>query len=223
MSAAAGLELFQQAMGEAPADTKAEEEPVSDSDTDSDDDGPLPVVLELGTHTIKAGFADDDAPRTKFPTVVSVAHAPARAAGLVVRKDILVGDAACDWTRPGWSVTTPISRGVVQDFDAMEKIWHHTFYNELRIEPRDHPILIIDAPLSPRACREKITQIMFETYNVPKLYVNIAHVLALYASGRTTGAVLDCGHGSSSSGCVYEGYILPHTIQECEVGGASTF
>ena len=101
----------------------------------------------------------------------------------------------------------------------MEKIWHHAFYSELRVAPEERPVLLTEAALNPKANREKMTEIMFESFQVPSMYVAVDAMLALYGSGRSTVVVLHTGDAVSSAVPVYEGHVLPHAVSTLDLAG----
>jgi len=177
------------------------------------------VVCDNGSGMVKAGFSGDDAPRVVFPSIVGRPKAGTTQAMLgSTQKNNFVGDDA-QARRGILTIGYPIEHGIVTNWDDMELIWHHTFYNELRIDPEKNNILLTEAPMNPKGNREKMTQIMFETFAVPGMYVGIQAVLSLYSAGRTTGVVLDSGDGVTHTVPIYEGFSMPYAIGRIDLAG----
>ncbi|KAJ0091391.1 hypothetical protein Patl1_13622 [Pistacia atlantica] len=176
-----------------------------------------PIVCDNGSGSVKTGFAGDDAPSVVFPSLVGQPRNKHAMVG-IGQKDMYLGDEA-QARRGVLKLSYPINRGIVRDWEAMERLWEHTFDKELRVTIEEHPVLLTEPPLNPKINREKMVEIMFEDFEIPATYVAIQAVLSLYASGRTTGVVMDSGEGITHVVPIYEGYALPHAIQRLELAG----
>ena len=117
------------------------------------------------------------------------------------------------------SLEYPIEHGVVRDWDAMESVWHHTFFNELRIDPSTRPIVLAEHTLASHQTREKSAEIMFEKFGVPGFFAASQASLALHSVGVTTGVVVDIGDGTIQTAAILNGEILTHAACRTEFGG----
>ncbi|XP_070619014.1 actin, cytoplasmic type 5-like isoform X6 [Erythrolamprus reginae] len=174
------------------------------------------LVVDNGTRNCRAGVAGEDLPRTVLPPVIGrpKTQSPAEDTD---RKAYYVGSDAQS-RRDILTLKSPIENGFIRNWDDMEKIWHHVFHNELQVAPEERPVLLTERPLNIKSHREKMTQIMFESFHVSAFYLATQAVLSLYASGRTTGVVLDIKSNGMDLVPVYEGYAVGPAIVRMDMG-----
>jgi actin len=175
------------------------------------------VVIDLGSGMIKGGFSGEDGPRGVFHSVVGIP----KMSGLLVgmeQKERYVGQDALSKLEI-MNFHNPIKNGEIVDWERFETLMHHIFYTELKVCPEEISVLVTDTPLNSKKVRGRLAQTLFETFNVEKLHLANTAMLGLYSYGKTTGIVLDCGHGVTTSVPIYEGYPLPHASLRVNFGG----
>ena len=176
------------------------------------------VVIDNGSGMIKAGFANQDAPKCVFSSIVGRPKGNFLPGLHTSNKTLFVGDEA-QMKKAICFLNYPIVNGRIERWDDMEAVWEHTFNNELRVNSEEQKCLLTEAPMNPQENKEKMAEIMFEKFNVPHLYVAVQAVLSLYASGRTTGLVYDSGDDVTHIVPVYEGQIIPAGVERFDMAG----
>jgi len=185
---------------------------------DEDDDGideDVCIILDNGSGICKAGLSNQESPSFVFPEIVGK---PRESTKQVLEREMYFGDDAleqCDKLSLHW----PLENGIIENFEDMELLWDYTFFEKLEANPTRHPILLTEPPYNPKPNREKMVEIMFETFSVPCLNVSIQGVLALLGQGRTTGLVLDSGEGVTHTIPIFDGFGLTHCINRMDIAG----
>ncbi|XP_029122347.1 actin-related protein 3 isoform X2 [Elaeis guineensis] len=198
------------------------------------------VVIDNGTGYTKMGFAGNVEPCFIIPTVVAVNESflnPSRSsskgnwlaqhsAGVMADLDFFIGEEALSRSRSSstYNLSYPIHHGQVENWDTMERFWQQCIFNYLRCDPEDHYFLLTESPLTAPENREYTGEIMFETFNVPGLYIAVQPVLALAAGYTTskcemTGVVVDVGDGATHVVPVADGYVIGSSIKSIPIAG----
>ena len=174
------------------------------------------VVIDNGTGFIKAGLSGEDCPRINEPTVIGVPKNPGIMLGMD-QKDFYVGHEAVD-KAIFLNMYEPVVNGYIENWDNMEHIWTQ-IYQDLNLSSKENPLFFVDTPLTPRAVRERMAEFVFDKFEPPFLYMYTGSVLSLFASGKTTGLVVDSGEGRTHAVPIYEGFALPHGILKVDISG----
>ena len=189
-------------------------------------------VIDNGTGYTKMGFAGNSEPQYIVPSAIAVKEqagigdsASRRSQRGIDDLDFYIGDEALN--QPNYAVKYPIRHGMVEDWDLMEKFWEQCIFKYLRAEPEDHYFLLTEPPLNLPENREYTAEIMFESFNVPGIYIAVQAVLAIAASWTTrdvgsrtlTGCVVDSGDGVTHVIPVVDGYVIGSCIKHIPIAG----
>jgi len=165
------------------------------------------VVFDIGSFCTRYGPAGYELPRVRPSVISRPAVAAALACGEGGVEPLPVVYSRC------------VEKGTVVSWDDYELLLS-LLLHDLGMASEQHPVLVTEAPLAAREDRERLVETLFESLGAPAASVNIQAVLSLYATGRTTGIVLDVGDGATWSVPIYEGYSLPHATRRLSVAGA---
>jgi len=178
-----------------------------------------PIVCDNGTGFVKCGYAGSNFPAHIFPSMIGRPLMRYEEEFKNVElKDIMVGD-ECSLHRSMLEISYPVENGIVQDWKGMVNLWDYTFHQRLKIDPKEHKILLTEPPMNPRENQKKMLQTMFETYHFEAAKVSIQAMLVLYAQGLLTGVVVDSGDGVTHIVPVWEGICPPTLIKRLNVAG----
>merc|ERR1712170_288063 len=108
---------------------------------------------------------------------------------------------------------------MVEDWDMFENIMDYLYNKHIKSESQMHPVLMSEPAWNQRQKREKLTEIMFEKYNLPAFFLCKNAVLSAFANGRSTGLVLDSGATHTTAVPVYDGYVLGQAIVKSPLAG----
>ncbi|OHT02827.1 actin [Tritrichomonas foetus] len=201
------------------------------------------LVFDNGAYTMRAGLGGDSEPSCIIPSIIGrpkslqtqlqpsqtsnfsqasnfsqISNLTQNTLSGVNVKDVFIGADVFSQTS-ALSLFCPIENRIITNFDDMEKIWNHILFNELKVKPEEHPILMTESPQNTKSAREKTLQIMMETFKVPAFYTTFPEVLSLYSAGLTTGTVVDSGETMTHIVPVYECFAMNHVLSRLDIGG----
>uniref|UniRef100_A0A672M7P8 Actin-like protein 6A n=1 Tax=Sinocyclocheilus grahami TaxID=75366 RepID=A0A672M7P8_SINGR len=186
------------------------------------------LVFDMGSYSVRAGYAGEDCPKADFPTVIGVTLDREDGSTLMETDGEKGKQSATTYyidtnqlrvPRESMEVMSPLKNGMIEDWDSFQAILDHTYKMHFKSEPSLHPVLMSEASWNTRAKREKLTELMFEHYNIPAFFLCKSAVLSAFANGRSTGLVLDSGSTHTTAIPVHDGYVLQQGIVKSPLAG----
>ncbi|XP_030849315.1 actin-like protein 6B [Strongylocentrotus purpuratus] len=189
------------------------------------------LVFDVGSYSVRGGYAGEDSPKAEFPTTAGSVDCKDEESMDIdgqtqpiikdgaIKKRYVVDTPYLTFVREGMELGTPLKDGMVEDWDMFQSVLDHAYKKYIKSDPSLHPVLMSEPAWNLRQKREKLTELMFEQYNIPALFLCKSPVLSAFANGRATGLVIDSGATHTTAVPVYEGYVNQSAIVKSPLGG----
>ena len=197
-------------------------------------------MVDIGSNTVKAGYAGEDTPKAVFPSTVGWLAKDQESAGGNDGGDVEMKEADAgkdgagakkgttkhyyvndlNYRRDHMEMANPFNaEGLLEDWDVVEALWNHTLKKRLVVQPDEHPVLLGEPVHTTREGREKMVELLFEKHNPPAIFLAKNPVLTSFASGRATSLVIDCGGSGTTVAAVHDGYAMQKAVTRSPLGG----
>ncbi|KAL7282140.1 actin-like protein Arp4p [Trametes coccinea BRFM310] len=192
------------------------------------------LVVDIGSSSLRAGYAGDDTPKAIVPTAFGFIEEHVSSNGDVAMGEegapppegeqpqavkpkvkLFIGQNGPSLWRSGMEVGNPMHDGLVQNYDSVPPLINHAFNEMMRVNPAEHPVLVTEAPWNTPANRERMAEIMFEEFQVPAFYIANTGVLNAFAAGKGSALVIDVGQSTASVTPVVDGFVLRKGLAHC--------
>ncbi|EIE27441.1 putative Acttin-related protein 4 [Coccomyxa subellipsoidea C-169] len=181
------------------------------------------LVIDLGSSTVKAGYAGEDTPKALFPAAVGCIgeHDGSEVSngGEKNGRKLHVGSQAMGFRKDDMEVVQACNNGLYDNWDAIEAIWGHIFNDRLAANPAEHPVMLAEPSFNTKDIREKTVELLFEKFSPPAVFLAKNAVLSSFAMGRQSSLVVDAGHEGIVVSAVHDGYVLQKSIARAPIGG----
>ncbi|XP_040564619.1 actin-like protein 6B isoform X2 [Lepeophtheirus salmonis] len=195
------------------------------------------LVFDPGHFSFRVGYAGEDCPKAEIPSFVGVAPEhekevsqesmeidgtdtkPRLNTGKNGKLRYYIDTCSLHYPKKGMEISTFMKDGMIDNWEVFEELMNYSYSQIIKSKAEEHPVLFSEAPWNQKARREKLTEIMFEKYNIPAFFLAKNAILAAFANGRSSGLVLDSGATHTSAIPVHDGYVLQQAIVKSPLAG----
>lgn len=188
------------------------------------------IVIDMGSHTTRAGYAGEDMPKADFPSHAGIIEeyvdkTESMDTGVPneiikpTNKRYIIDNMSLKAPKSNMEIRPFLKDGLIDDWNLYENVLNYILGKHLKCDASKHPILMTEPVTNTKHKREKLCEMVFEKFDVPGFYLSRNSVVSAFANNRTSGLVLDCGAYHTSAIPIHDGYVLNKAVVQAPIGG----